>query len=135
MNIKQQYKLAFQKLIVFPGDWHTLKNYQPEIMKVYYHVGLRAQAVSCGFRSSTFKSLEFCGNFKRTHCFFLLQDIISFCNCIFIIYQSWPMASFGAFYLSLSLLILVLVLHSWPVTIATPLLCCRCEGDELMHIH
>ena len=88
MNIKQQYKLAFQKLIVFPGDWHTLKNYQPEIMKVYYHVGLRAQAVSCGFRSSTFKSLEFCGNFKRTHCFFLLQDIISFCNCIFIIRQS-----------------------------------------------
>ena len=71
MNIKQQYRAAFQKLIIFPGDWHTLKNYQPVLMKVYYHLGLKELAVSCGFRSSTFKSLESCYNFKRTHCFLL----------------------------------------------------------------
>ena len=71
MNIKQQYRVAFQKLIVFPGDWHTLKNYQPVLMKVYYHMGLKELAMSCGFRSSTLKSLESCSNFKRTHCFLL----------------------------------------------------------------
>ena len=41
MNIKRQYTTAFQKLIVFPGDWHTLKNYQPVLMKVYYNTGLK----------------------------------------------------------------------------------------------
>ena len=71
MNIKQQYRAAFQKLIIFPGDWHTLKNYQPVLMKVYYHLGLKELAVSCGFQSSTLKSLESCYNFKRTHCFLL----------------------------------------------------------------
>ena len=71
MNIKQQYRTAFQKLIIFPGDWHTLKNYQPVLMKVYYNFGLKELAVSCGFRSSTLKSLESCYNFKRTHCFLL----------------------------------------------------------------
>ena len=41
LNIKKQYTVAFQKLIVFPGDWHTLKSYQPVLMKVYYHAGLK----------------------------------------------------------------------------------------------
>ena len=68
-NIKQQYGKAFEKLIVFPGDWHTLKNYQPVLIKVYYHAGLKELAESCGFRSTTLKSLESCSNFKRTHCF------------------------------------------------------------------
>ena len=69
MNIKRQYKTPFEKLLIFPGDWHTLKNYQPILMKVYYNAGLRELAKSCGFRSATLKSLETCTNFKRTHCF------------------------------------------------------------------
>ena len=68
-NIKRQYGKAFENLIVFPGDWHTLKNYQPILIKVYYHAGLKELAESCGFRSTTLKSLESCSNFKRTHCF------------------------------------------------------------------
>ena len=60
LNIKQQYGIALEKLIIFPGDWHILKNYQPILMKVYY------QGIS-----ATLKSLEACSNFKRTHIFLL----------------------------------------------------------------
>ena len=38
-------------------------------MKVYYHAGLKEVAESCGFRSTTLKSLESYNNFKRIHCF------------------------------------------------------------------
>ena len=34
MNIKHLYGPAFHNLLIFPGDWHTLKNYQPVLMKV-----------------------------------------------------------------------------------------------------
>ena len=58
VNIKQKYRIAFQKLIIFPEDWHTLKNSQPVLMKVYYHLGVKELTASCGFRSSTLKPLE-----------------------------------------------------------------------------
>ena len=41
INIKKQYSTALQKLLIFPGDWHILKNYQPILMKVHYAAGLR----------------------------------------------------------------------------------------------
>ena len=47
-NIKQQYGKVFEKLLIFPGEWHTLKNYQPILMKVYYHAGLKEVAEICG---------------------------------------------------------------------------------------
>jgi len=69
MSIKNQYGSALQKLL--PGDWNILKNFQPVLMKVYYHVGWRELAKSSGYHGTTLKSLETCSNFKRTHNFLL----------------------------------------------------------------
>ena len=70
-RVKQQYGTALHKLLIFPGDWHTLKKFQPVLMKVYYSAGLRELAKSCGHRGATLKSIESCTHFKRTHCFLL----------------------------------------------------------------
>ena len=33
MNVKKQYSTMLRKILLFPGDWHILKNYQPILMK------------------------------------------------------------------------------------------------------
>ena len=82
-NIKQQYENAFEKLLIFPRDWHMLKNYQPIFMKVYYHTGLKELlAESCGFCSTTLKSLDSCSNFKRTHCFIVQVWEAIYCEMV-----------------------------------------------------
>ena len=43
-NIKCHYELELDRLLVFSGDWHVLKNYQEVLMKVYYSCGLKELA-------------------------------------------------------------------------------------------
>ena len=71
MSIKKQYSTAMSKLLIFPGDWHILKNFQPVMTKIYYTAGLRELAKNSGYHGSILKSLEQCSNFKRTHNFLL----------------------------------------------------------------
>jgi hypothetical protein len=71
MSVKRLYGSAFERLLIFPGDWHTLTNLQPVLMKIYYKAGLQDLAKSSGYRGTTLKSLELCSNFKRTHEFLL----------------------------------------------------------------
>ena len=58
IQIKHLYGQELQRLIIFPGDWHTLANYQPVLMKAYYNAGLKELAVSSGYRGETLHSLE-----------------------------------------------------------------------------
>ena len=82
-RVKRLYGSAFDKLYIFPGDWHILKNFQPVLMKAYYDVGLREFAKQSGYRAETLKSLENCSHFKRTHSFLtqiweaLLTEMVS----------------------------------------------------------
>ena len=69
MDIKQLYGSELEKLLIFPGDWHILYNYQPVLMKIYYHAGLMELAKVSGHRAETLTALQKCSNFKRTHHF------------------------------------------------------------------
>ncbi|XP_066271079.1 uncharacterized protein [Branchiostoma lanceolatum] len=79
LKLKQEYGPALSWLILFPGDWHTLKNYQHALMKVYWEGGLK-QVASGRIKGQTLLSVGLCKNFKRTHKF-LVQVWEAFYRC------------------------------------------------------
>ena len=60
-RVKRVYGSALESLLIFPGDWHILKNYQPVLMKAYYHTGLLDIAKATG-KAETLKLLEKCSH-------------------------------------------------------------------------
>ena len=70
-KLKKQYGTELDWLKPYPGDWHWLKNFQPVLMKVYFHVGLKDLAEQAGYKGSNLTALQTCSNFKHTHVFLL----------------------------------------------------------------
>lgn len=59
MEVKRLYGDALDKLLIFPGGRHTFANFQPVLMKVYCHAGLKEIAQNTEFRVETLKNVWF----------------------------------------------------------------------------
>lgn len=94
MKVKRQYGTSLERLLIFLGDWHVLKNYQETLMKVYYRAGLKEIAQHSGFQGKTLCSLETCSNFKRTHNFLL--QVWEALYCVLIQTYSQQSATFSS---------------------------------------
>ena len=66
-RFKRQYGADLEWLLPYPGDGHKLINYQPILMKLYFHAGLRELAIEAGYKGSNLLALESSSNFKQTH--------------------------------------------------------------------
>ena len=62
--IHKEYGEEFNWLIPYPGDWHTLANYQKALLKPYFDAGLKELAKTVGYPMA---QIQACSQFKRTH--------------------------------------------------------------------
>ena len=65
-SLRAEYRNESTWLIIFPGDWHFLKNFQEVLTKVYFDAGLSQLASASGYLPKSVGT-----NFKRTHRFLL----------------------------------------------------------------
>ena len=70
-KIKSDYGQVMKWLLLMPGDWQILLNYQKQLMKLYSDAGLAQFAQHGG---ETLTSLTNCSNFRHTHAF-LMQSV------------------------------------------------------------
>ena len=67
-SLKHEYGDKLQWVIPYPGNWHTLKNYQPALLKAYFDAGLKDMARAAGY---SVNQIYNCSHFKRVHHFIL----------------------------------------------------------------
>lgn len=67
--IHHEYGEEFKWLIPYPGDWHTLGNYQKALLKLYFDAGLKELAKTAGYPTA---QIQACSQFKRTHLFIMM---------------------------------------------------------------
>ena len=48
-SVKKQYGVALSNILIYPGDWHILKNFQEVLMRVYFAPGLKEIAMNSGY--------------------------------------------------------------------------------------
>ena len=77
--IKHEYGNEFKWLILYPGDWHMLKNYQIALMKPYFEAGLKHLAKAAGYPVA---GIQFCSQFKKTHLFIMEVWETIFCSML-----------------------------------------------------
>ncbi len=65
-EIYYEYKSELQWLIIYPGDWLVLLNYQRALMKPYADAGLASLGTVSGHRGETLNLLIKATNFRRT---------------------------------------------------------------------
>jgi len=70
-SLKKEHSDDLKWLLPMPGDWHTLKNYQPLFRTVYSDAGLKQLAEASGFQSATLTALLASQNFHITHNFLM----------------------------------------------------------------
>ncbi|XP_072175113.1 LOW QUALITY PROTEIN: uncharacterized protein [Diadema setosum] len=70
LNLKKEYGQSLDWMLPFLGDWHTLKNYQEVIMKIFWHAGLK-EVAKLAHKKMTLQSLASCSSFKKTHRFIM----------------------------------------------------------------
>ena len=76
-TVKQTYTKQLQWVIPFPGDFHTLRNYQEALMKIYWDAGVKEIANKSGYRGETLTQLGKCSNFSiATNFFFQVWEAL-----------------------------------------------------------